>query len=138
MRELIVLLMMLVTGAQLVLVNHRLAAEKTVAETKQNVKRLASLTLDVFHGQDPPEGASLWAAIGRTSPMVDPWGQEYRMEVLQGQFYREYIWVSAGPDRVMGSQDDLKARVPFQHGNGPDLTRPEISPEGSTGSTEAL
>lgn len=130
--------MILVTAGQAAFFTGRFQAEMKVADAQATVRRLARLTFEIFQGQEPPAGGSLWQAIGKPAPMIDPWGQEYRMEVLPGQYYREYIWQSAGKDHAFGSRDDLRARVPYSHENAPDVTQPEMNSENGNGSTGAL
>ena len=137
MRFVLLGLMILVTLAQGVLVMRRYHSEQLVARARQDAQRLANLTLEVFRGQEPPAGVSFWQAIGRSEPINDPWGQAYRMDIFPGDPWREFIWVSAGPDGQFGNGDDVKARVPFKRGAAHDLTRPEIDPAGSAGSVEA-
>lgn len=119
------------TAAHLWLGWKNLRAGERVLEARTAVSRLAKLTLEVFERRSPPQGQAFWKAIGRDAPILDPWGQEYRMEIFSGESSRQFIWISAGPDGRFGNRDDLRAQVPYQDGATLDLT--PLSPEGAQG-----
>jgi hypothetical protein len=137
MRELLLVLMLLATIAQAAIMRQRLQRERDIVTTRESVKKLAAITLQVFKGQDPPVGMAFWQGLNRTEPMYDLWGQEYRLEVLTGETHKEFIWQSAGPDRQYGTADDIRARVPYQRGVTLDLTHPEINRDSGPSSSDA-
>lgn len=87
---------------------------------KEDMRRLASVTLRFFTGKIPPEGDSFWTEVGRKDPVLDPWGQSYRFQKERDGIY---AWRSAGPDRKFGNEDDLLQPVPFGE-NEAGETRP--------------
>ncbi|MGZ3693818.1 MAG: hypothetical protein ACXWQO_06430 [Bdellovibrionota bacterium] len=137
MRELLLALMLMATLAQMAILQKQFSAEKKIVTTRESVKRLSLITINVFKGQDPPSGKAFWESLGRSGPMYDVWGQEFRLEIFVGDTHKEYIWESAGPDRQWGTPDDIKARVPYQRGVTLDLTQPEISSESTPDSKDA-
>lgn len=137
MRKFLLIFVVLATLVQVVLLVRRFRAEEQLVTTRESVKRLATLTMETFHGQDPPQGAAFWQAIGRTEPILDIWGQEFHMEVFAGESHKEYLWISAGPDGKRGTSDDIKARVPYQKGSTLDLTHPGNSSDFGLSSSDA-
>lgn len=138
MRELFLLLFLLTTAFQAAVLGREFQRSQKISETREDLRRLSKLTLEFFRGKEPPRGKEFWTAIGRQNgePIFDPWGQEYRLDVFEGETHREYLWVSAGPDRTFGNSDDLKVRVPLPREN-PDLTRPGITPDSGPTSIDA-
>lgn len=92
--------------------------------TRVSLRRLASLTIRNFPARDLPSPDLFWKAIGREgSPMLDPWGVEYRISAEGEGVKRNFTWSSAGPDRVFGTPDDIAVLVPYpdRAGSLPDL-----------------
>ena len=66
-----------------------------------------------------PRPASLDALIANRSkdrqwpgpPRLDPWGVPYVIRLLPGGAEPDDEIVSSGPDRVLGTDDDLRARI---------------------------
>lgn len=129
MRELICLMMLIATLGQANLLKRSYAHQKDIVSTRESLRRLASLTMEMFQSQDPPQGTAFWRALGRDTPIYDLWGQEFKMEIYAGESQKVFLWLSAGPDQIYGSGDDIKVRVPYQKGATLDLTHPEISGE---------
>ena len=138
MREFFLLLILLITAFQAAVIEREFRRERKVNEVREDLRRLSTLTIEYFRGKEPPQGKEFWEAIGRPGgePIYDTWGQEYRLDIFPGETHREYIWVSAGPDRAFGTGDDIKVRVPFPREN-PDLTRPGITTETGPTSLDA-
>jgi hypothetical protein len=78
---------------------------------KDDLLRLARLSLRLFPDRDPPLGDSFWMSPelrGLKEP-IDPWGHRYRL-VKDGQ--ERFLWVSAGPDGAFLSGDEIVQLVP--------------------------
>ena len=87
------------------------------AEARENLRRLAALTVRNFPERNLGSAGVFWQAIGREgNPMRDLWGEEYRVERREETGGRSYFWRSAGSDRLFGTQDDLVERVPYPEG----------------------
>lgn len=88
----------------------RLQKESKRVESQQGLARLAQVTVNLFPTGRPPMGNDFWKAIGRESPMLDPWGRAYVLENPMGTLYR---WRGAGPDGGYDTGDDLVATIPY-------------------------
>lgn len=92
-------------------------------EARLEVKRLAENTLRYFEARKPPTGEAFWRTIGRNTPLLDPWGQAYALDIPQEGSFR---WRSGGPDQRLGTPDDLSAEVPYGERLLQDLTQPSV------------
>ncbi len=95
---------------------------------KEEMRRFAVLTLRLFRrdGQ-PPSAEMFWAEVARKEPLLDPWGSPYQLRNHKKE-ERAFEWLSAGPDRIYGSADDLNYAVPYGDGINLDLTQPGMDP----------
>ncbi|RZA01720.1 MAG: hypothetical protein EOP11_17270 [Proteobacteria bacterium] len=79
-------------------------------DAAQAVRRMAENSFRYFEGRRPPAGENYWKAIGRTAPILDPWGNAYLLEHLpDGGF----ICRSAGGDRKFHTPDDIIHLIPY-------------------------
>lgn len=95
-----------------------------LAEAKENLRKLASLTAHRFPERDLGDAKAFWKSIGRDEPMKDPWGQEFQLVVEAQEKEKLAWWQSSGPDRAWSTQDDLKQLVPFPKGMPPEAEAP--------------
>lgn len=114
------------TVLQIQLVTRRLGREQMKAEARSDISRLVKVTIRLFQHGRPPMGDAFWKELGRTDPMIDPWGKPYVLETSrQGVF----TWRSAGPDGGYETPDDIFSPIPYGEGGGLDLNRPDLAPQ---------
>lgn len=90
--------------------------EKAIVETRQSLRRLSTLTISQYPESFPPKveaNKEFWSKIGRTDPMRDYWGTEYRLLARQEKGRVEFFWRSAGPDGMWQTADDVEFQIPF-------------------------
>ena len=93
--------------------NHDVRAEGEVLRAREQMRRLAALTIRNFPDRNV-EGAELfWRSIRRDQPIQDPWGTDYHLDGEAGVGEKKFYWRSAGPDRSFGTRDDLAVEVPY-------------------------
>lgn len=113
------------TVLQVQLVTRRLVREQLKMEAREGIGRLVKVTIQLFRHGRPPKGDAFWKELGRTDPMLDPWGKAYVLETSrQGVF----VWRSAGPDGGYETPDDIFSPIPYGDGGGIDLNRPDLAP----------
>lgn len=125
MRAAWLLTCLFLTLLQVQLVTRRLAREEKKAEARQGITRLVRVTIQLFQHGRPPKGDAFWKELGRSDPMLDPWGRPYVLETSQQGVF---VWRSAGPDGGYETEDDISSPIPYGEGGGLDLNRPDLAP----------
>lgn len=113
------------TVLQVQLITRRLAREQLKIEAHEGISRLVKVTIQLFQNGRPPTGAAFWKELGRTDPMLDPWGKPFVLETSQQGVF---VWRSAGPDGGYETKDDIASPIPYGDGSGLDLNRPDLAP----------
>lgn len=108
MRNLLISIFVLLTLLALFGFYSGIKEEKSVIETKEELRRLSAVSLRMFKGKTPPTEAIFWKELGR-APMKDHWGQDYRLESGAAGI----LWRSSGPDRLLHTSDDIVVPVLF-------------------------
>ena len=90
-----------------------LKREKNILEARDDVKRLGGLSIRIFQGQSHPKEPDFWVAVGKQTPLLDPWGQPYHMEVRALEGKNLLVWYSSGPDQISSTNDDITYSIPF-------------------------
>jgi hypothetical protein len=86
--------------------------QKRKWQTRQEVERIAASTLRFYMGRRPPTGNAFWKELGR-EPLKDSWGSALYLEPVGKTHFR---WRSAGPDRMLSTEDDIFADIPNTEG----------------------
>ncbi len=113
-----------VVGAAMILLHlfwmyQGLRTARDVLGTKESLRRLSALTVRNFPDRSLETPDLFWKAIGREGqPMLDLWGNEYKVEIRMVGDQRQYAWQSAGPDRQWNTADDVHVDVPYAIGLG--------------------
>lgn len=94
-----------------------------VVEARETLRKLGRLTLETYAQQRAPRGNEFWASLGRSQPMLDPWGREFLLQSEKKALY----WRSAGPDGIMGNGDDIVQVLPLDAEGRLVMTQPEAS-----------
>lgn len=113
-----------------------LATVKSASDTvvaREKMRRLSALVMQNFSGRGHLTDELFWKEIGRPAdPMVDPWGSGFQLSRRENGEKPEFFWRSAGPDRQMGTRDDLESKVPLSEGAGLNLESSAESADFST------
>ncbi len=86
--------------------------------TREELKRLSKVTLQIFSRGRPPAGEEFWRSVGLEKPIQDPWGTPFRLTTPEPE---RFEWRSAGPDRFFDTADDLELKVPYGASLQPDV-----------------
>jgi hypothetical protein len=77
-------------------------------QARADLHRLGTLSVQVFRFTDDPDEKEFWRALGGAAPLRDPWGTPYHLNAG----HQSAEWISAGPDKRFGTEDDLSLKVP--------------------------
>lgn len=81
-------------------------------QATEELGRLQRATIRGFHDKKPPAETEFWTEVKRADPLKDPWGMPYRLAKIG----EDLVWVSAGPDRILSSKDDLAKYILVRDG----------------------
>ena len=100
-----------------------MSEEQKILRVKSHLSRLAALSLQNFPERGLLKADGFWKAIGNEKPIQDVWGTAYDLESQEGG--NRLFWRSAGPDKVLGTMDDIRAQIPYS--DGPKISEEDLS-----------